>query len=149
MKKFLLLSPAAIALVVLALISVVMPPVSKAEKGAGPQNMPAKVEVFAPGKGDHAGIGGKGWFVDLAIDMNVPLAKTGFTAPQLTGPGAHNNVAPFPGTFSPGKDDRLPGLIVLISTSTVGAGPGQNLANLFNLTGPTDVAPDYTEIWDT
>ena len=108
-----------------------------------------KIEMFAPAKGDHVGIGGKGWFVDLAIGYEAPLAATGFTGFQLTGPAAHNNVAPFPGTFSAGKDDRLPNLVVLLSTTTVGAGAGQNLANLFNLTGVTDISEDGTELWDT
>src|SRR5512138_1106667 len=80
------------------------------------------VKMFAPHDGDRAGVGGKGWFVDLAIQYDVPLESTGFTAPQLTGPGVHANAPPFPGTFSPGRDDRLPGLVVLVSTSTVGAG---------------------------
>ncbi len=125
-----------------------------------------KVEMFAPANGDHVGIEGKGWFVDLAIDLKVPLAKSGFTLNadnepgfQLTGPnapattnypaGVHNNVRPFPGVFAAGKDDRFPGLIVLISTSTVGAGSCQNLANLFNLVGVTDLGKDQTEIWNT
>jgi len=74
---------------------------------------------------------------------------------QLTGPGAHNNVAPFPGMFSPGHDDRVPGLVVLTST-TIGSdvdptfsGPGTNLANLFNLTGITNRDNKETELWDT
>ncbi len=108
-----------------------------------------KIEMFAPAKGDHVGIGGKGWFVDLAIGYDAPLAATGFTSFQLTGPAVHNNAAPFPGTFSLGKDDRLPGLVVLLSTTTVGAGSGQNIANLFNLTGVTDLSDDETELWDT
>lgn len=108
-----------------------------------------KIEMFAPAKGDHVGIGGKGWFVDLAIGYDAPLAATGFTGFQLTGPAGHNNIAPFPGTFSAGKDDRLPNLVVLLSTTTVGAGAGQNLANLFNLTGVTDMSDDETELWDT
>src|SRR5438552_663659 len=62
---------------------------------------PVTVELFAPESGDHAGIGGIGWFIDIAIEYdNMTLAQTGFTGFQLTGPGAHNNVAPFPGTFS-------------------------------------------------
>ena len=59
------------------------------------------------------------------------------------------NAAPFPGTFSPGADDRVPGLIVLVSTSKVGAGSCQNVANLFNLTGVTDRTEEFTELWDT
>ncbi|MCI0635561.1 MAG: hypothetical protein L0206_16850, partial [Actinobacteria bacterium] len=66
---------------------------------------------------------------------------------QLTGPGAHQNQAPLPGAFAAGVDDKLPGLIVLLSTSTVGARNAQNLANLFNLTGFTNQKTN--EIWDT
>lgn len=110
---------------------------------------PVTVEVFAPAKGDHAGIGGRGWFIDLAIIYDTPLANTGFTGFQLTGPAAHNNIAPMPGTFSLGADDRLPGLVVLLSTTTVGARSCQNIANLFNLTGVTNTTADSTELWDT
>jgi hypothetical protein len=44
-------------------------------------------------------------------------------------------------------DEKLPGLIVLLSTSTIGARNAQNLANLFNLTGFTNQKTN--EIWDT
>ena len=49
--------------------------------------------------------------------------------------------------LAPGVDEKLPGLIVLLSTSTVGARNAQNLANLFNLTGFTNQKTN--EIWDT
>jgi hypothetical protein len=58
------------------------------------------------------------------------LHQAGFSGLQTTGPGAHNNVAPFPGTFSPGRDDRLPGLVVLTSTTQ-----GSNVDPAFS--GPT------------
>ena len=121
-----------------------------------PVGMPIEVDVKAPERGHRVGIGGRGWIVDLEIDYNTPLDNTGFTVNpdgtagfQITGPGPHANVAPMPGTFSPGADDRLPGLIVLLTTTTVGAGPCTNLANLFNLTGVTDLKSDEAEIWDT
>ena len=107
------------------------------------------IDLFAPAKGDNVGIGGRGWFVDIAVQFEDSLEATGFSNFQLTGPGPHNDVAPFAGTFSPGVDDRLPGLIVLLKTTTIGAGSCQNLANLFNLTGVTNQAEDVTEIWDT
>lgn len=110
---------------------------------------PVHVTLFAPAKGDHVGIGGRGWFVDLALAFETSLANTGFSGFQLTGPAAHNNIDPFPGTFSPGVDDRLPGLIVLVSTTTVGAMSCQNIANLFNLTGVTDLSAHGAELWDT
>jgi len=111
--------------------------------------MPVNVKMFAPANGDHAGVGGRGWFVDLALQYTTSLDNTGFSAFQLTGPAGHNNIAPFPGTFSAGADERLPGLIVLLSTTTMGAGSCQNVANLFNMTGITDVATDGVELWDT
>lgn len=122
---------------------------------AADDDKPVNVKMFAPKNGDRVGTGGRGWFVDLEIEYAVDsVAKTGFTAPQLTGPGVHNNAAPFPGTFSPGADDRLPGLIALVSTATVGARSCQNIANLFNLTGLTNAAPSLeapstVSIWDT
>ena len=66
---------------------------------------PVHVQMFAPARGDHAGISGRGWFIDLALQYETALDKTGFSAFQLTGPANHNNVAPFPGTFSAGADD--------------------------------------------
>ena len=121
-----------------------------------PAPKPVKIEVFAPERHDNAGIQGRGWFVDMELSFpggtNV-LPKTGFTAFQLTGPGVHANVAPFPGLFSTGHDDRNPGVVVLTSTTnstTPGfVGPGTNLANLFNITGVTDRSSKETELWDT
>ncbi len=118
----------------------------------------AEVEVFAPENGHRAGIGSQGWFIDLEAEFDLPLERTGFSGLQLTGPGVHTNVAPMPGTFSKGADDRFPGLIVLLSTTqtqradgtpTGFSGPGQNLANLFNLTGVTDRTKRSTELWAT
>jgi len=108
-----------------------------------------KIDIFAPANGDHAGVGGRGWFVDLALEFPGDLQSSGFSEFQITGPGPHNNIAPFPGTFSPGADDRLPGLIVLLSGTTIGAQSCQNLANLFNLTGVTNVSEDGVELWDS
>jgi len=74
--------------------------------------------------------------------------KLTFCAPASHDPPtAHQNQAPFPGAFAPGVDEKLPGLIVLLSTTTVGARNAQNLANLFNLTGFTNQKTN--EIWDT
>jgi hypothetical protein len=106
---------------------------------------PVNVEVFAPRGGDVAGKQSKGFLVDLALRYPT-LAASGADF-QLTGPTTHQNQAPFPGTFSAGVDEKLPGLIVLISTTTVGAKNAQNLANLFNLTGFTNQKTN--EIWDT
>ena len=122
----------------------------------GGGHKPVHIEVFAPERHDNAGIEGKGWFVDMELDFPGgpnSLAQTGFTGLQLTGPGVHNNVAPAPGLFSTGHDDRNPGLVVMTSTTnstTPGfSGPGTNLANLFNITGVTNRTASETELWDT
>jgi hypothetical protein len=122
--------------------------------GEPPRNEKVTVEVFAPGSGDVAGILNKAFLVDLAVDFkNYDLAQTGFTAPELSGPGAHNNVAPFPGVFAAGSNAKFPGLIVLLSTTTLGAGQGQNLAGLFNIVTVTDRSTlgkvPATELWAT
>lgn len=125
--------------------------VAAASNRSGP---PVHIEVFAPEEDHNVGVEGRGWFVDLELEFpRRSLPEAGFSGLQLTGPGVHNNVAPFPGTFSPGADDRLPGLVVLVS-STNGdrpgfSGPGTNLANLFNLVGITDRTDDEVELWDT
>jgi hypothetical protein len=120
------------------------------------KSKPVHIEVFAPERHDNAGIQGKGWFVDMELEFpGGPggLRQTGFTDLQLTGPGVHNNVAPSPGLFSTGHDDRNPGVVVLTSTTnstTPGfSGPGTNLANLFNITGVTNRSAEETELWDT
>jgi hypothetical protein len=112
-------------------------------KAAAPARV--NVTVFSPQQGDVAGKESKGFFVDLAVRYpSLAASGAGF---QLTGPTAHQNQAPFPGAFAPGVDEKLPGLIVLLSTTTVGAKNAQNLANLFNLTGFTNQKTN--EIWDT
>ena len=83
----------------------------------------AKIKILAPRNGDVAGVGSRGFIVDLAIRFEGDLAATG-AALELTGPGAHANIAPFPGDFGAGADPSLPGLVVLLSSSKVGAGSG-------------------------
>ena len=118
---------------------------SPAYGGKAAASAPVNVTVFSPQKGDVAGRESKGFFVDLAL--RYPSSASSGAGFQLTGPTAHQNQAPFPGVFAPGVDEKLPGLIVLLSTTTVGARNAQNLANLFNLTGFTNQKTN--EIWDT
>lgn len=115
---------------------------------------PVDVKVLSPRPGSDVGISGSGWFIDLAVDFaTTDLAATGFTGVQLTGPGGHNNIPPAPGAFGTGRDDRMPGLVVLASTTSSAlpgfSGPGTNLAGLFNLTGVTDRSAEGTELSDT
>ena len=127
---------------------------SASSTGDSQRAKPVRIEVFAPERGANAGASGFGWFVDMEVDfLGMNLHQAGFSGLQLTGPGVHNNVPPFPGLFSTGRDDRLPGLVVLTSTTNNTlpgfSGPGTNLANLFNLTGITNRDSKETELWDT
>jgi hypothetical protein len=109
----------------------------------------ARITVFAPGKGDVAGIGSRAFLVDIAVEFDGNLASTG-ASPELTGPGPLMNAGPFGGTFSVGANrDHFPGLVVLLSSTTVGAGAGQNVANLFNINAVTNQDAAGTEIWST
>ena len=131
----------------LAASSIVSPALADNDKDD--DDKPAFITVFAPGKGDVAGIGSRAFLVDLAIQFNGDLASTGVT-PELTGPGPLQNAGPFAGTFSLGANhDHFPGLVVLLSSTITGAGPGHNLANLFNINTVTNQDASGTEIWST
>jgi hypothetical protein len=135
----------AFALVAVTAAAAVGATAATGKRTATAADPPVKVQVFAPRPGDVVGKQSRGFFVDLAVQY-PSLASSGADV-QLTGPGTHQNQAPFPGAFAAGIDEKLPGLIVLLSTSTVGARSAQNLANLFNLTGFT--SQKTNEIWDT
>jgi hypothetical protein len=137
-------------LIVLSIVAFVLAVVASATAAIGTRastkaNPAVAVEVFSPRAGDVAGKGSRGFFVDLAL--RYPSVAASGADVQLTGPAAHQNQAPFPGAFAAGVDEKLPGLIVLLSTTTIGARNAQNLANLFNLTGFTNQKTN--EIWDT
>jgi hypothetical protein len=109
---------------------------------------PVSIELFAPENGDNAGIAGVGWLVDMELTFaGKSLHQTGFTSFQLSGPGAHQNIAPFPKPAVLGQDESNPGLVVFCTTST--NGPGANLAGLFNITGVTNQTSSETELWAT
>jgi hypothetical protein len=110
-----------------------------AQAKSGIREHSAELEVFTPRNGDLAGVAGKGFFVDLRARFDGDLASTGVSI-RTAPPGGAGAALDFPG------------LVVLLSTSTVGAGPGQNLANLFNIIGVTDrdeTLTKDTEVWAT
>lgn len=107
------------------------------------------LDLFAPKSGDVAGVESRAFLVDLVARFDGDLVATG-ASPELTGPGSYQNAPPFPGTFSPGANrDHFPGLVVLLSSTLIGAGPGQNVANLFNIVAVTNRTEEETEIWAT
>jgi hypothetical protein len=135
-----------IALSLVALVAVFAATAAAAKgKISMKANSAVQVDVFSPRDGDIAGKQSEGFVVDLAL--RYPSVAASGADFQLTGPATHQNQLPLPGTFGPGVDEKVPGLIVLLSTTTVGAKNAQNLANLFNLTGFTNQRTN--EIWDT
>ena len=106
----------------------------------------AKLTIFAPESGYLAGGSSRGFLVDLAVDFEGSLASTGAST-EFTGPGVFQNAGDFPGTFSRGANkDHFPGLVVLLSSTAIGAGAGQNLSNLFNIIAVTDRTHTHTQI---
>jgi hypothetical protein len=139
--------PVLLGLASLALVGAGGAVVASAESGPGSDG---DVTVWVPRSGDVAGVETRGFVVDLSVRINGNLAQTGSSL-ELTGPGAHQNTAPLPGTFGVGANaDHFPGLVVTLSSTKIGAGAGQNLANEFNITGVTDrPSTTETEIWAT
>ncbi len=135
----------AVSLALLALVSMTNPAFADGDD----DDKIAEIKVFAPGKGDVAGVGSRAFLVDMAVQFDGDLASTGVT-PELTGPGPLANAGPFAGTFSLGANkDHFPGLVVLLSSTVVGAGPGHNLSNLFNINAITNQSESGTEVWST
>ncbi|HJZ74295.1 MAG TPA: hypothetical protein VKE51_21305 [Vicinamibacterales bacterium] len=125
--------------------AVVMPRSAAADDG----QLPVNLEVFTPKNGNLAGAGSRAFMVDLKAEFNGDVASTG-ASPELTGPGVHPNASPLPGSFGIGaNDDHVPGLVVLLSSSRAGVGPGQNVANDFTIATTTDRRKDRTEVWST
>jgi hypothetical protein len=106
---------------------------------------PVRIVVHAPAPAENVGISGSGFVVDLRLRY-PSLERAGFNGLQLTGPAGHNNIAPFPGLFGAGADEKVPGLVVLLSTAN--AGQGQNFAGVFNQTMVGDRKPGRAVIHD-
>ncbi|WP_214323756.1 hypothetical protein [Nonomuraea sediminis] len=103
----------------------------------------ADVRIQSPRAGASTGVEGAAWTMELSVHYRDGLKAAGWSGPQVTGPQGGT------GTFGPGKDDKLPGLVVLLSTTTGFSGPGTNLANLFNVTGVAQRDQSGTRIWDS
>ncbi len=145
MNKFFPLNMVAL----LAVSSLLNPVLADNNKQGDDDGKPVRITVLSPEDGYRTGLGSRAFLVDLSIQFNGNLASTGVT-PELTGPGAMQNSGPFPGTFGLGANhDHFPSLIVLLSSTTTGAGAGQNLSNLFNINTVTNQDESGTEIWST
>ncbi len=111
---------------------------------------PVKVTVFSPGAGDHSGMGGAGFIVDLAVDATSARGNSILSSANGYHPFFND---PSSTTFHPGPDPGAPGLVVLLSTTpdnpgTSFQGPNTNLAGLFQLNGVAHVG-GLAETWNT
>jgi hypothetical protein len=134
-----------IGLIAAAIGGLISPSVAGARADTSSDRPPVRVTVLAPRPAENVGISGLGFAVD--VQLRYPsLQKAGFNGLQLTGPQGHANIPPLPGQFGAGKDEKVPGLVVLLSTATTG--PGQNFAGVFNLTMVGDRKPGRAVIHD-
>ena len=109
---------------------------------------PVSAQIFTPRNGDVVGVNGAGWILDLLFDASSSMAnsliseKAGYTS------GFVSQSSP---AFKPGPNSLIPGLVVLLNTTTTGAplsGPGTNLAGLFQINNFRTVNCDtIIEIW--
>ena len=107
------------------------------------------LEVFTPKNGNLAGAGSRAFMVDMKAEFSGDLASTG-ASQDLTGPHVQRRTAAFTGDLSLGANgEHFPGLVVLLSSSRAGVGPGQNVANDFTIATTPDRRKDRTEVWST
>jgi hypothetical protein len=84
------------------------------------------------------------------VEFDGNLKSTGFKGNQLDWRRSSQQRPAVPRQLRVGADDKFPGLVVLISTTSPAIGGScQNLADAFNLTGVTNRVEGGTEIWDT
>ena len=114
-----------------------------------PAGQPAvSAQVFHPTEGQTVGVNGSGWILDLLFDATSSMSNALISADAGYSSGFINQSSPL---FKPGPNSLLPGLVVLLNTTTDKApfkGPGMNLAGLFQINNVRDVNCDtIIEIW--
>ncbi|MDY7099575.1 MAG: hypothetical protein S0880_00165 [Actinomycetota bacterium] len=139
------LGTAVAAAVLGAVFSPLNPVAGATSDGYEYNDEPVEIEILAPRSDENVGIENAGFVVDLAIEY-PSLTAAGFDGLQLTGPAGHADIAPLPGGFGPGADEKVPGLVVLMAGAQ---NPGQNFAGVFNLTMVGDRDEDSATIHDT
>lgn len=173
MSKALLTLLSAISLSMLATAM----PVQANDDGDDGDDTSVKLKVFRPLNGEVAGYDARAYIVSAALRFPGDLSTTGVgqginpvtglpqSVAELTGPGAHQQLPPFHGTFSVDTNrDHFPGLVVLQDTArfnlrSTPATPGvfqystddlldqKNVANLFEITTVIDQNTKGTSIW--
>ena len=136
-----------------------------------------KMKVFRPLNGEISGYDARAYIVSAVLDFKGDLSTTGVgqginpvtglpeSVAELTGPGAHQQLPPFHGTFSVDTNrDHFPGLVVLQDSArfnlrSTPATPGvfqystndlldqKNVANLFEITTVINQTTNGASIW--
>lgn len=114
-----------------------------------PAGQPAvSARVFHPTEGQTVGVNGSGWILDLLFDATSSMSNALISADAGYKSGFINQSSPL---FHAGPNSLLPGLVVLLNTTTDQApfkGPGTNLAGLFQINNVRDINCDTViEIW--
>ncbi len=104
-----------------------------------------RIRVFTPLEDDLAGVNSRGFVVDLRFKFTGDLESTGVTVTEPEEETEEDEEDEEEGSIIGvdcaakdsefGANPNFPGLVVLLSSSKVGAGAGQNLANLFDFIG--------------
>ena len=109
---------------------------------------PVAAQIFNPHNGDVVGVNGSGWILDLIFDASSTMANSLISESAGYTSGFVNQTSP---AFQPGHNSLIPGLVVLLNTTVMGAplsGPGTNLAGLFQISNFRTVnCNTIIEIW--
>ncbi len=136
---------------------------------------PVKLQVFRPLNGDVAGYDARGFVTSASFEFPGDLTTTGLgqginpvtgiqqSYAELTGPGAHQQIPTYHGTFSVGVNEHFLGLVVLQDTgrfnlrTTPELGAFQyttdnlvdikNIADLFEITALQNQTSKGTAVW--
>jgi hypothetical protein len=141
----------------------------------GDEGKPVKLQVFRPLNGDVAGYDARGFVTSASFEFPGDLTTTGLgqginpvtliqqSYAELTGPGAHQQIPTYHGTFSVGVNEHFLGLVVLQDTgrfnlrTTPELGAFQyttdnlvdikNIADLFEITALQNQTSKGTAVW--
>jgi hypothetical protein len=136
---------------------------------------PVKLEVFRPHNGDIGGYDARGFITSAAVTFPGDLSTTGLgqginpvtglpqSVNELTGPGAHQQLPPYHGTFTVGVNEHFPGFVMLQDTARfnerLGVPAGsfvyttdnlidmKNIADLFEITSVVNQTTKGTTVW--
>lgn len=167
MSKLLLTLLSAMSITMLAM------PAQADNDDDGDDDKPVKLKVFRPHNGDIGGYDARGFITSAEVTFPGPLSTTGLgqginpvtglpqSINELTGPGAHQQLPPYHGTFSVDVNEHFLGFVMLQDTARFNARttPGdfqyttdnlvdmKNIANLFEITAPVNQTTKGTTIW--